>query len=518
MARPAGVTAAVLPGDLEFSAGGMNADFLIGAFVKEVTTSGLVTLQNANGDERQVQIAGVQGGAGAVDVLTTPVSLPRIAFGVAGTIADLTLTNAGMNYEGIPNLEISGGGGMGAVGTVQWDRNTMEVTGVRLRNIGSGYTSPPTVTITGTGTGAMARVTHILGIGTVTITNGGSGYTSAPTVTFSGGDPSLNARGTAIVSGGAVTGVNVTYEGSNYVSAPTVTFSGGGGSGATATAQVDAVTVVSQGSADRGSGYVSDPTVTVTGGGGTGLMLNTRVSSGQVYISIANDGNGRGYTQNPLAQVVGGSGSGAYGLCLVENGEVTEIRRFKTGSGYVSGEAVTVNIIGGGGSGATATAEVTGTTVSNFTLTNGGSGYTNPPTITVTSGDPGSGATATATVAPVDWLQVLTADQWMDKSQLFMFLGIDYVTAGTSGIQLSTWNLPTYNIMHQLLPQSSMPIQLWRTFSNTAGTTGFVETATGRTSSLRDPAGVFYLAKDSSNNLWFSALNRGSRILRIGAA
>ena len=87
MARPAGVTAAVLPGDLTFSAGGMNADFLIGSFVKEVTASGLVTLQNANGDERQVQIAGVQGATGAVDLVTTAIDLPRLPIGPAGTVA-----------------------------------------------------------------------------------------------------------------------------------------------------------------------------------------------------------------------------------------------------------------------------------------------------------------------------------------------------------------------------------------------------------------------------------------------
>ena len=394
----------------------------------------------------------------------------------------------------------------------------MEVTGVRLRNTGSGYTSPPTVTITGAGTGATARVNHILGIGTVTITNGGSGYTSAPTVTFSGGDPWLNARGTAVVSGGAVTGVNVTYAGSGYVSAPTVTFTGGGGAGATATAQVDAVTALSQGSAERGSGYVSDPTVTVTGGGGTGLMLNTRVSNGNVYITIANGGGGRGYTQNPLAQVVGGSGSGAYGLCQVENGEVTEIRSFKAGSGYVSGEAVTVDIIGGGGSGATATAVVTGTTVTRFTLTNGGSGYTNPPAISVVSGDPGSGATATAEVAPVDWVEILTADQWMDKGQLYILLSVQR----TAGIALYNWIVPTYFITNQISAQSA-PVQLYRSTQNLVGTAAYTDNSGISNSFFFRPdfsSPTYYLAKDGNNNLWAGVSSSVSgdirRILRIG--
>ena len=70
-----------------------------------------------------------------------------------------------------------------------------------------------------------------------TVTNGGSGYTSAPTVTLSGGDGS-GASATAVVNNGVVTAVNVVNTGNGYQSAPTVSISGGGGSGATATAQV----------------------------------------------------------------------------------------------------------------------------------------------------------------------------------------------------------------------------------------------------------------------------------------
>lgn len=69
----------------------------------------------------------------------------------------------------------------------------------------------------------------------ITVTNGGSGYTSAPTVTISGGGGS-GATATASVVAGAVTAVTITAGGSGYTSNPTVTFSGGGGSGATATA------------------------------------------------------------------------------------------------------------------------------------------------------------------------------------------------------------------------------------------------------------------------------------------
>ena len=60
--------------------------------------------------------------------------------------------------------------------------------GIYILNGGSGYTSAPTVNITGggPGSGATATATVSLGIGTVTVTNGGSGYTTNPTVTFGG--------------------------------------------------------------------------------------------------------------------------------------------------------------------------------------------------------------------------------------------------------------------------------------------------------------------------------------------
>lgn len=58
----------------------------------------------------------------------------------------------------------------------------------------------------------------------ITVLNGGSGYTSAPTVTISGGGGS-GATAQATVSGGVVTSISVLNGGSGYTSAPTVTIS-----------------------------------------------------------------------------------------------------------------------------------------------------------------------------------------------------------------------------------------------------------------------------------------------------
>ena len=60
------------------------------------------------------------------------------------------------------------------------------VSGFVIANGGSGYTSVPTVTISGGGgSGATASATVTNGVVTaITITNAGTGYTSAPTVTI----------------------------------------------------------------------------------------------------------------------------------------------------------------------------------------------------------------------------------------------------------------------------------------------------------------------------------------------
>lgn len=75
----------------------------------------------------------------------------------------------------------------------------------------------------------------------LTLGNKGTGYTSAPTVTISGGGGS-GATAVAFVSGGTVTSIALTNFGKNYTSAPTVTITGGGGSGATATVTITELT------------------------------------------------------------------------------------------------------------------------------------------------------------------------------------------------------------------------------------------------------------------------------------
>ena len=68
----------------------------------------------------------------------------------------------------------------------------------------------------------------------VVISSGGSGYTSTPTVEISGGDGS-GAAAVATVTNEVVTAVTITSPGTGYITSPTITISGGAGSGAVVT-------------------------------------------------------------------------------------------------------------------------------------------------------------------------------------------------------------------------------------------------------------------------------------------
>lgn len=90
----------------------------------------------------------------------------------------------------------------------------------------------PRVIITAGDTGAWIED----GIVSVAISNGGTGYTTAPTVAITG-TGGTGATATATVVAGVVTAVTITNAGEGYETA-SVAFSGGGGSGATATANI----------------------------------------------------------------------------------------------------------------------------------------------------------------------------------------------------------------------------------------------------------------------------------------
>jgi hypothetical protein len=84
---------------------------------------------------------------------------------------------------------------------------------------------------------------HTLSIDSVTVTNGGSGYTTAPTVTVTGTATTTATFKAIVNTAGVVTSVEVVTAGAGYTTTPTLTLSGGSGTGATAIAVTSPGTV-----------------------------------------------------------------------------------------------------------------------------------------------------------------------------------------------------------------------------------------------------------------------------------
>ena len=158
---------------------------------------------------------------------------------VNGGVRYITLTNRGGGYNSIPRVAISSAptGGMTATGIATMigglidcnGTSNLKVQGVEIINPGYGYTVAPSVLFFGGG-GAGAAATSTIGsgiIGIINITNAGSGYATPPTVTISspavGG---ITATASAkINSVGIVTQIAITNAGLGYTSTPTITLS-----------------------------------------------------------------------------------------------------------------------------------------------------------------------------------------------------------------------------------------------------------------------------------------------------
>ena len=370
------------------------------------------------------------------DLVTVPITLPRIARGEPGSLTEINITDGGMNYSVAPTVEITGGGGTGA--TARAFENSGEVDNITLNDLGMDYTSAPTVSFTKIdGSGATAEITNWSGIGPVTISNGGTGYSGTIQIQFTGGGETTPATGIATVTAGVITAIQIFGLGRGYTAEATavITSGGGGGTGFAATAAFGGIAQIQV--SNRGAGYYAAPTITLTGGGGSGVVLTPRLSGGEVR---------------------------------------------------------------------------------SFDITNSGSGYTSAPTITITNANTGSGAAATAVISPIDWTQILTADQWLDKDQLYVLLA----TEATTGTVIENWIIPTFFLKNQIAAQTA-PVDLYHSYQNTAGTASYTAANGISNSFFIDVDNVtFYIAKDASNNLWagyfYSRASSTYRILRIGAA
>jgi hypothetical protein len=305
------------------------------------------------------------------------------------------------------------------------------VSGANITDGGSGYQTPPTVTISKQ-QGRQAQATAVISNGAVVdliITDGGNGYvqeaaisfsggggsgtpqstvvrvdldnattngpyTSTPAVTFSGGD-GAGAQGTAVMSSGSSGSIDptitVTAGGHGYTAPPSVSF-GGGGTGAAATALMglDAYTIVDPGAGGTPGDYLLE---WYDDGGGTGGGMYTVGADGTLS-GITIDPPGSYFQYSPTIDFY--AANFFWGTPQVDfTFAVVAVTLNSGGSGYVN---PTVGFSGGGGSGAAATATTAAVAlrVDSIQLTAGGTYGVTPPDVTI---DPpgGSGVQATGT-------------------------------------------------------------------------------------------------------------------------
>ena len=330
---------------------------------------------------------------------------------------------------------------------------------VQVGTGGSGYSSAPTVTLSGGGGSGAACVAQMAGtrVEAVVITDAGTGYTSAPTITLSGGGgsgaaatamvvsqttpmclfqgrfgdlygvnglgrgmrwdgqtPSLEAIGiskplsaatvsiTAATTAGYVRSVAIVNGGAGYFAPPTATFKGGGltdgdPNHATARAKIMNARVIGMTVDSRGGGYSSTPTITLEGGNGGGAVLNVGVSGKILSIEVL--GSGSGYTSvggNAATVSLAGITGAAARLIIGDGGRVESVSLLAAGTGATTTPTLTINAPIGSGATITPVMEYTVTAVTCKT-TQAGTGYVTPPAVSFTPS--GGSAQARATVA-----------------------------------------------------------------------------------------------------------------------
>jgi hypothetical protein len=149
----------------------------------------------------------------------------KFMFTITGNDANRFLTSS---FIAVKRLDVDDN-------SLQWPVQQAAIEGaihrVRLTNVGAGYTSTPTVTITGDGTGATAEAVMTGGVLTgINMLTYGTGYSRA-IVTISGGSPVTAATARAIISPRGGHGYDPINELGGYYVMIQVLLEGGDGEG-----------------------------------------------------------------------------------------------------------------------------------------------------------------------------------------------------------------------------------------------------------------------------------------------
>jgi len=323
-------------------------------------------------------------------------------------IKNISVTAAGTGYTSPPTVTIASGfitdleiqnPGTNYIGSHSHGRARAGASaGITLAsdadNTDDHYNNAAVYITAGTGAGQLRIISDYTGstraavvsVSWTTQPDNTSRYEIGPAISFSGGGGS-NAEAFATVRGGTIQQVFLTNAGSSYTSLPTVT--------------------VTDANLSSGSGAVLLPGIDV-GGGATAEAILTGTSIASVAVTNAPLPTSGGppaaptYTAPPSIVVKPSNGdqptTTAVCTAVLTGTTIKNIVVTSGGAGYSGTPTVTIS--GGGGSSGTATATVSGGAVNGITITNAGSGYTSTPTITFSGGGATTQATAVVVLTP----------------------------------------------------------------------------------------------------------------------
>ena len=195
------------------------------------------------------------------------------------------------------------------------------VMGAYVTNVGSGYTSAPTITASAGSSSYQAVVGGAIN-SSPTITAGGSGYLYAPLLIVqappAGG---VQATMTCTISAGAVNAITVTNQGAGYQTAPAVLVVNDPrdtvGSGAVITnALTGAGTVTAVLCTNPGTALTAVPSLTFSGGGGSSAAATAVMLFTATGFTVGAGGVAYGNAQPFLVLTGGGIVSGAAGAVV----------------------------------------------------------------------------------------------------------------------------------------------------------------------------------------------------------
>lgn len=169
---------------------------------------------------------------------------------IVSTTSNLEILQRGRNFKIGELYQIRNGDGTGSTLKVKTVNSEGGLLAAEFIKYGIGYETDFTATLlsragqttTGTGAAAINITTVSNAVTSIQITNGGSGYSSSPTVALSGGGfTSAASIGSVTVVGGVITEIKVATNGSGYNTSPNVIIVDSTGVGATAVATVGQV-------------------------------------------------------------------------------------------------------------------------------------------------------------------------------------------------------------------------------------------------------------------------------------